>query len=346
MLNTLPTPLPDSNEGDSQRVTAITPASAKGALVVPFIFHSAGDKAAHRFLEFFGATIRNKNTRAAYLNACHKFFRWCDARGVVELSQIKPLLVAAFIEEETHLREPQTVKQELAALRQLFDYLVTGHIIETNPATSVKGPAYSLDQGKTPILSRDQARTLLDSIPLTKKDGRPDLIGLRDRALIGLMIFSFARVSAVIGMKVEDYRQNGKRYQVQLHEKGGKFHRLPVHHSAEEYLDAYIEAAGLGEEKKMPLFRSTTGCSGVLNEVAMSRGDVLRMIKRRAKAADLPTDIGCHTFRGTGITAYLENKGTIENAQMIAQHKSPRTTKLYDRRRQDVALDEIERIQL
>ena len=344
MLNTLPVPLSASDNG--QHTTAITPASAHGGFVVPFLFHSGGERAARRFLEFFAATIRNKNTRAAYYRACCKFFRWCDARGLHELDQVKPLLVALWIEEETARHEAQTVKQELAALRQLFDFLVTGHIIETNPASSVKGPAYSLDVGKTPILSRDQARTLLDSIPLIKKDGAPDIIGLRDRALIGLMIFSFARVSAVLGMKVEDYRQDGKRWQVSLHEKGGKFHRLPVHHSAEEYLDAYLEAAAIGEEKKTPLFRSTNGRSGVLNDVAMSRNDVLRMIKRRAKAADLPTDIGCHTFRGTGITAYLENKGTIENAQMIAQHKSPRTTKLYDRRRQDVALDEIERIQL
>ncbi len=346
MLETLPAPLPDSDDG--QRVTAITTASARGALVVPFIFHSGGEKAARRFLEFFAATIRNKNTRAAYYRACCKFFRWCDARGWHRLTDITPLRVAGFIEEETDKHEPQTVKQELAALRQLFDYLVTGHILETNPAASVKGPAYSLDVGKTPILSGDEARTLLDSIPLVKKNGAPDLIGLRDRALIGLMIFSFARVSAVIGMKVGDYSQMGvgKRWQVSLREKGGKFHRLPVHHSAEEYLDAYIAAAGLAEEKKMPLFRSTTGRSGVLNAVAMSRGDVLRMIKRRAKVAGLSTEIGCHTFRGTGITAYLNNKGIIENAQMIAQHKSPRTTKLYDRRSRDVALDEIERIQL
>lgn len=312
--------------------------------MLPALIHHAGDKAARRFLEFFAATIRNRNTRAAYYRAACKFFRWCDQRGLHDLGQIAPLIVAAFIEEETHKHQAQTVKQELAALRQLFDFLVTGQIMPFNPAASVRGPAYSIDEGKTPILSREEARTLLDHIPLVKKDGAPDLIGLRDRALIGLMIYSFARVSAVIGMKVEDYRQNGKRFQVALHEKGGKFHKLPVHHNAEEYLDAYLEAAGIGEDKKTPLFRSAQGRTGTLTIEAMGRNDVLRMIKRRAKSAGVSADIGCHTFRGTGITAYLQSGGSIENAQLIAKHKSPRTTKLYDRRREQVTLDEIERI--
>ena len=160
------------------------------------------------------------------------------------------------------------------------------------------------------------------------------------------MVYSFARVSAVVHMKVSDYRQDGKKFQVSLHEKGGKFHRLPVHHKAEEYIDEYLEAAGIGEDKKSPLWRSADGKSGRLTEKAMSRIDVFKMIKRRAKAAGVALDIGCHTFRATGITAYLIGGGTVESAQQIAKHKSPRTTKLYDRRGDKVTLDEIERITL
>lgn len=338
MLDTLPAPVSHDDQ------LPIVPASGN-RLILPAAIHRAGDKTARRFLEFFAATIRNPNTRAAYYRAVCKFFAWCEARGIHDLGQIEPLIVAAFIEEETKSRGAQTVKQELAALRQLFDYLVTGQIMPFNPASSVRGPAYSTDEGKTPILSREEARKLLESIP-TEKNGQPDLSGLRDRALIGLMIYSFARVSAVIGLSVCDYRQNGKRFQVQLHEKGGKFHKVPVHPKAEEYIDAYLEVAGIAEDRKSPLFRSVRGNSGQLTERALHRNDVFRMIKRRAKAAGVALDIGCHSFRGTGITAYLESGGTIENAQQIAKHRSPRTTKLYDRRGDKITFDEILRINL
>ena len=145
-------------------------------------------------------------------------------------------------------------------------------------------------------------------------------------------------------MRVSDYYQNGKRYWFRLHEKGGKFHEVPAHHNAEAYVDAYIEAARIGEEKKTPLFRSAAGRADTLTEKAMSRNDALRMVKRRAKEAGLPENTCNHTFRATGITAYLENGGTIENAQAIAAHESPRTTKLYDRTSDELTLDEIERI--
>jgi site-specific recombinase XerC len=131
----------------------------------------------------------------------------------------------------------------------LFDWLVTGHVIDANPAASVRAPKHVVNKGKTPVLSARQARTLLDSIPLKvgkepeegEPDNRPDdVIGLRDRALIGVMVVSFARIDAVTGMEVRDYYQNGKRWWLRLHEKGGKFHEVPAHHNPEAYLDAYL----------------------------------------------------------------------------------------------------------
>ena len=116
------------------------------------------------------------------------------------------------------------------------------------------------------------------------------------------------------------------------------------HHNLEAYLDAYLEAAGIGEAKKSPLFRSVRGRTGQLTENPMDRFDVYRMIGRRAKDAGLDAEICCHTFRATGITAYLEAGGTLENAQVMAAHESPRTTKLYDRTRDEITLDEVERI--
>jgi integrase len=157
------------------------------------------------------------------------------------------------------------------------------------------------------------------------------------------MVYSFARVGAVTAMRVGDYYSEGKRWWFRLHEKGGKRHEVPAHHNAEAYMDAYLEAAGIGEQKKSPLFRSVDRRRR-LTAQPMTRTDVLRMIKRRARAVGLPPTISCHTFRATGITAYLDNGGTIENAQAIAAHESPRTTKLYDRTSVELTLDEIERI--
>jgi integrase/recombinase XerD len=301
---------------------------------LPAVITGAGESASRRFVEFFTANIRNRNTRMAYMRALGPFLSWCEARGL-SLRDIQPVHVAAYVEQ--HRGSKPTVKQHLAAIRMLFDWLVTGQVVPVNPASSVRGPKYVVKKGKTPVLTADQARQLLDSIDTG------NIVGLRDRALIGVMVYSFARVSAVIGMRVEDYYQNGKRWWIRLHEKGGKRHEVPAHHNAEAYLDAYLNAAGIAGLKKSQLFR-TINKSRQLTESPMYRSDVLRMIKRRAEAARLPASTCCHTFRATGITAYLENGGTIENAQAIAAHESPRTTKLYDRTKDEITLDEVERI--
>ena len=247
--------------------------------------------------------------------------------------------MATYIKQLGTTASKPTVKQHLAAIRQLFDYLTTGGVLEVNPAASVRGPKYVVKRGKTPVLSSEEARKLLDSIE------RTTLIGLRDRALIGTMVYSFARVGAGIGMKVGDYFQHRKRWWLRLHEKGGKRHEVPCHPTLEEYLNAWIAAAGIGRDKKGPLFR-TMGKGDRLGVRAMSRFDVLHMIKRRAEAAALPYSTCCHTFRATGITTYLQNGGTLEHAQTIANHESPRTAKLYDGTREELWFEEVERIKI
>jgi site-specific recombinase XerD len=305
-----------------------------GFPVLPNLIVKAGEHATRTFLEFFVATIRNNNTRMAYARAVSQFLAWCEERGL-KLETIQPLAVAVYIEK--HAGSTPTVKQHLAAIRMLFDWLVRNQVLPFNPASSVRGPAYVVKRGKTPVLTAEQARALLDSIDTTK------IVGLRDRAIIAVMVYSFARVGAVCGMNVSDYHQNGKRYWLRLHVKGGKRHEVPAHHNAEAYLDAYIQAAGLADEKKAPLFH-TLDRERKLTQERITRNDVFRMIKRRARDAGLPDTTSCHTFRATGITAYLENGGAIENAQLIAAHESPRTTKLYDRTSDEITLDEIERI--
>jgi site-specific recombinase XerD len=332
--------------GDRRNVPAVVQVAAPirapaihSSLAVPAAIASAGDHAARRFLEFFAATIRNKNTRMAYYRGVCNLFAWLEKHGIIELVDIEPIHVAAYVETLQATASKPTVKQHLAAIRMLFDWLVVGQVLATNPAHAVRGPAHVVKRGKTPVLTAKQTRRLLDSIDIST------VVGLRDRALIAIMTYTLARVGAVVSMRVEDYYPLDKRWWVRLHEKGGKRHEMPAHHNLEAYLDAYIDAAGIREEKKTPLFRSIGGGrAGLLTASAMDRVDVWRMIQRRAAELGMKGRIGCHTFRATGITAYLEGGGTLENAQAMAAHESPRTTKLYDRTGDEITLDEVERI--
>jgi len=307
--------------------------------IVPAVVAAGGEDAVRRFVEFFTATIRNGNTRTAYARAVSAFLEWCRVRGVHRLADIEPITVAAWVEELQQHRSAPTVKQHLAAVRMLFDWLVTGQVVRVNPAASVRGPKYVTKKGKTPVLTADECRRLLQSIDTST------ISGLRDRALIGIMVYSFARVSATVAMNVGDFYPSGTRWMIRLHEKGGKFHEVPAHHRAAEFVHAYIAAAGIGDDRRGPLLRALDR-QRRLTPTRVKRGDALRMVKRRAAKAGLPTTITCHTFRATGITAYLEAGGTLEHAQAIAAHESPRTTRLYDRRADALTLDEIERIQI
>ena len=292
--------------------------------MLPAVIVDAGPAAVERFLEFFAARIANARTRAAYGRAVGQFLAWCDARGLA-LEAVSPLHVAAYI--RTHPGSAPTVKQHLAAIRMLGDWLVVSQVIPVNPAAAVRGPKHVVTTGATPVLSPAEARRLLAAIDTGT------LAGLRDRALVSVMLYSFARVSAVIGMRRQDYFRQERQGWLRLHEKGGTRHDVPAHHRAAEALDDYLARAGLDE---------ATAADGPRR--ALSRRLVLAMIKRRAAAVDLPPSTCCHTFRATGITAYLSNGGTLEHAQQIAGHASPKTTKLYDRTADTITVDEIERI--
>jgi site-specific recombinase XerD len=307
---------------------------------LPAIVTAAGERAQIRFLEFFAAQIRNANTRRAYARAVVDFLAWCEGRGVHTLLDVQPLHVAGYIEILSRERSAPTAKQHLAAIRNLFDWLVMGQVIPANPAASVRGPSHSARSGKTPVLDPEEARQLLDAIDVSTP------IGLRDRALIGLMAFSFARVGAAIAMKVEDVYVQNRRLWVRLHEKGGKRHEMPCHHSLEGYLHAYIDGCGLAADPKGPLFRTIQRGTSMLTTTPLPQANAHAMIGRRASAAGIETKIGNHTFRATGITAYLKNGGTLENAAAMANHASTRTTQLYDRRREEISLDEIERVRI
>jgi site-specific recombinase XerD len=282
-------------------------------------------------IEFFTAEIRNENTREAYARAVRRFFRWA-AQHRLDLSDIEPVHIAAYVEEDD--RAPATVKQNLAALRRLFDFLVTGQVLSSNPAEPVRSPKLNANGGKTPALTAEETRELLDSIVEKKKE----LPQLRDRAIIGVMTYTLARVSAVTGLDVGDYFRAGRRWKIRLHEKGGQRRTVPVHHKAKDYLDAYITEASIREERDAPLFQSLRGRTGELTGNRLLADNALQMVKRRASNAGFdPAQVTCHTFRATGITTFLENGGDLETAQHIAGHASANTTRIYDHRDQKVA---------
>lgn len=312
--------------------------SQSSALQVPTLIVEAGERASWRFLEFFTVNIRNGNTRAACTQAAGSFMRWCEGRGIRRIEDVQPVHVAGYIEELGRTRKAPTVKQHLACIRMLCDWLVMGQVIASNPAHAVRGPRHSVMKGATTVISSQEASAFLSSIDTSY------VVGLRDRAMIAVMVYAFARVSAVVGLKVEDYFPLKKRWWLRLHEKGGKVNEMGCHHKLELYMDAYIAAAGIADDKKGLLFRAAVGRTGKLSDRPMSRVDAWYMVRRRAKDTGLETAIGNHSFRAIGITDYLENGGDINIARRMAGHSNIKTTELYDRRGDEISFSEIERV--
>jgi site-specific recombinase XerC len=254
--------------------------------MVPAPIAASGERVSLRYLKFFAANIRNPHTRRAYSRAVAEFLAWCDDQGVPSVEAVQPFHVAAWIEQQTREHAAPTAKARLAALRHLFDWLVTGQVMPVNPARSVRGSSHTVTVGKTPVLSPEEARALIVSIDITTP------VGLRDRALIGLMVFSFARIGAALGMKVEDVFTQNRRLWVRLREKGGKGHAMPCHHNLETYLTAYIDGAGLAEDPRGPLFRTIGRGTGLLTRTPLPQANAYEMIRRRAGAAGIATKLG------------------------------------------------------
>jgi len=309
-----------------------------GLEALPHIIEQAGDDAARAFIEFFTANIRNKHTRFAYARAAARFLDWCHGRGL-DLWQIQPIVIAAYVELLEAELAKASVKQHLAAIRMLFDWFTTHHIIQVNPARSVRGPKHAVVEGTTPAFTVQQARQLLDSI-----DTSP-IAGLRDRALIAVLIYTAARISAVVALKVKHFAPDGTQWCLRFGEKGGKTRKIPCRHDLQQYIQDYLDAAGSDQHKDTPLFR-TLNRRRQLTDKPLHRVEVAAMIKRRLKAAGLPTNMSCHSFRATTATDLLDQGISLEDVQYLLGHADPRTTRLYDRRKKEVTRNIVERISI
>ena len=245
--------------------------------------------------------LRRQHPRPAHAlshaRAADEFLAWCASAGVPSIGAVQPVHVATWIEGATRELAAPSVKQRLAAIRHLFDWLVTGQVVPVNPAASVRGPRHVVTSGQTTVLDPAEARALLDSIDTST------VVGLRDRALIGLMVYSFARIGAALGMTVEDVFTQNRRLWVRLREKGGKRHPMPCHHNLEEYLSGYLDGASLRGDPKGPLFRTIGRGTGKLTRTVLPQANAYAMIGRRAAAAGIATKLGNHSFRAT---AYLK----------------------------------------
>ena len=233
-------------------------------------------------------------------------------------------------------------KQILAGLRHFFDGMVTRHAIALNPALSVRGERYQVMEGKTPEITIKQARTLLSSINID------NVVGLRDKAIVSILIYTASRVGAVARLKLKDLYDTGDQYCLHFLDKGGKSREIPVRHDLQSLLRSYLQSAGsnLGDATDHPLFRTSIRKTKTLSVRPMSAGDIGRMIKRRMKACGLPLRLSPHSFRVCVITNLLSQGVPLEDVQNLAGHADPRTTRLYDRRHKSITRNIVERISI
>ena len=308
---------------------------------LPEILVRAGKAAVFATEEFFFGRIRNEHTRQAYLIAVKRFLAWAEVRGL-EMVRIAPKDVGQYLDglrkENTSVA---TRKQHLAALRHFFDNLVIRHAMILNPALSVRGERYEVVEGKTPEITVAGARQLLVSLDITT------VVGLRDRAIIAILIYTASRAGAVATLRRGSFYHAGDQSMLHFEEKGGKSREIPVRHDLEQMLFEYLDAAGLRHARKdTPLFRTAYKKTGRLTENALYVVDICRMVKRRLRDAGLPGVLSPHSFRVTTITDLLEQGVPLEDVQRLAGHADPRTTRLYDRRQKKITRNIVERISI
>ena len=208
-----------------------------------------------------------------------------------------------------------------------------------NPAASVRGERYQVIEGKTPEITIEQARRLLSCIDVTH------VVGLRDRAIIATLIYTAARIGAVAGLRRADFFDAGDQYCLRFLDKGGKSREIPVRHDLQGFLFDYLDAASLrAAPDDSPMFRSVVSRTRMLTANGMTAGDMGRMVNRRMRDAELPSQLSPHSLRVATITDLLNQGVPLADVQHLAGHADPRTTRLYDRRQRRITRNIVERI--
>ena len=322
----------------SEELVPVSKTQIAGVETVPAILERAGSNAVFAADEFFSAIINNEHTRRAYGRVVRRFLAWCEEANL-ELAHITPGIAGRYL-EELEASTP-TKNQALAALRHFFDVLVTRHAVVLNPFSSVRGLKHSVTDGKTPELAVQQVRDLLASIDISH------IVGLRDRAVLGVLAYTGARIGALARLRRGDFQDHGPQRVLRFREKGGKEREIPVRHDLDDWLSAYIEEAGTQDAAKdTPFFLAAEGKRKVLTERGYTAHSMRQMLKRRLKDAGLPVLFSPHSFRVTVVTDLLSQDVPLEDVQYLAGHSNPQTTQIYDRRRRRVTRNIVERISI
>ena len=214
---------------------------------------------------------------------------------------------------------------------------MTRHAVALNPFSSVRGQKYAVGDGKTLELTIQQARALLGSLDLSR------VVGPRDRAVLGVLTYTGARVGPLARLRCRDLQKQETQRVLRFAEKAGKQRELPVRLDLDEWIAAYLEADRIDlDQKPAPLFLAAARWGLGLADRAMTAHGVRRMLKRRLKGAGLPEIICPHSFRVMEVTYLLAQNVPMEDVQYLAGHSNPSTTQLYDRRRRQVTRNIVE----
>ena len=315
---------------------------------LPAIVTSTGRPATIAWHDFFQGRIANEHTRTAYERAVRRFLAWCSQQEL-QLHTITAAHVGIYLRELPGGLAKK--KQSLSGLRRFFNLLVERHIVILNPAAVAETERATYVEGRTPEITREQARTLLQSI------GTANVVGLRDRAAIATMMYTAARAGAVGKLRLEHYYDAGDQWMLHFQDKGNKSREIPVSHDLKVYLDEYLDASGIQIEptprspdagRPLPrfIFRTAVRNEKRLTHTGMNSKDICRMVKRRLRRARLPTNLSPHSFRVAVATDLLEQKVALDDVQHLLGHADPRTTKLYDRRERRITRNLVERIRV
>jgi site-specific recombinase XerD len=232
-----------------------------------------------------------------------------------------------------------TKNQALPALCQFFDALVQRHAVPLNSVYSVRGTKHNFIEGKTTEISIPQARKLFASVDIS------NVVGMRDRAVLGVLACTGARVGAVAKLRLMDLRDHGDTRALRFREKGGKDREIPVRHDLDVWLREYMITARIeGDTKQSPVFRAADGKRKILTGDIYAAHSIRQMLKRRLKDAGLPDLFSPHSFRVAVMTDILKRDVPLGDVQYMAGHSSPATTRICDRRRKRVTCNIVERI--
>ena len=311
---------------ETSNSSALTTRETTGRLLTAAQFHQLTDVPAA--VVWLG-NIDNPNTRRAYQGDVEAFVAFCGIEQADELRMVTRAHVIAWRTElEGQELAAATIRRKLSAVSSLFDYLCNENAVESNPVAGVKRPSEDANEGKTPALSDDQAKLLLQA---PTGDG---LKALRDRAIIAIYLFHALRRSELASLKVGSLQERRGVPHFRVAGKGSRIRFVPVHPAALTALDAYLELAGHGEDKRGPLFRPVRNRRTGSLEKPISGDGIYKMVKRYALEVGVHVEGLClHALRATAATNALEHQADLAYVQEWLGHANVSTTRLYDRRR-------------